>query len=192
MGYRNDKDALVAQVSALQGELQGYQEQNPCRHCGASNPQNARFCAQCAGKLLPLGHPPIPRRELWQVALLSIVTLSLYNIYLVWRWTIELNRLHGQPQRKPVWVLVLGILTMGIATMIYECLYAREVEDLLQHFGYPRQLAQRLQTRVVVFNVCGLALSCIPFGAIVGIPLGTAATVTLQRELNSFSSGSAG
>lgn len=186
MGYRSDRDALVAQVSALQDELEGYREQSPCRVCGAPNSQNAQFCAQCAARLQPVAHPPIAPRKLWLVALLSILTLGLYNIYLVWRWSIELNQLNGREVRNPTLVLVLGIVTLGIATMVYECLFAREVEDLLHHFGYPRKLAQRLQTRVVVFDVCGLALSCVPFGVIVGLPLGTAATVTLQRELNSF------
>ncbi len=188
MSYRDEKAALHAQVSVLERELKDYRDQRPCPTCGSPNQTGARFCSGCAARLETAAHPSIRRRQLAAVGALSIVTLSLYNIYLVYAWAKDLNQLLGQPRRNPNTVLILSIVTLGIAPLVFECLYAREVEELARHFGCRLHL-RRLATTVLVINVTALILSIIPFGALVGLPLGASATVLLQRELNVFASG---
>jgi hypothetical protein len=189
MTYRSEKDALFAQVHALQGELESYRAQNPCRACRYPNPASAQFCGQCAIRLSPLRHLPIQHRPLWQVALLSLLTFSLYNIYLVWRWSRDLARL-GPEKRNSKRVLWVSIVSLGLAPMVYECLMARDVEEQLHSYGYGPARPNRLQAYIITLNICAFLLSVIPFGAIVGIPLGVTATVMLQQQLNRFASPS--
>jgi hypothetical protein len=185
MTYRDEKEALIAQVSVLERELKDYRDVRPCPACGSPNPKDARFCGSCAARLEPAEHPIIKRRHLALVAVLSIVTLSIYNVYLVYAWACDLNRLAGRARRNPTTVLIVSIITLGLAALIYECLYAREVEELVRQFG-KRPFQRRLLSVVIAINVSALMLSVIPFGVIVGLPLGVVATVLIQRELNAF------
>ena len=126
---------------------------------------------------------PVKPRDLWIVGILSVITLGIYNIYLAYMWSRELNHLLGRERHSPVVVLIISIVSLGIAVAVYECFFA---------FDHARAAEQRnrelrmpsLPGTVVALEVSAIVLSLTGFGVIIGMPLGVAATVLLQREFN--------
>jgi len=125
----------------------------------------------------------ILRRDLATFVLLNIFTLGIYWFYIVYQWSKEVNGIVGRVKYQPVMVLVVSILSCGIAGMVFESLFAFDVAQAAKSRRIPGRMEQ-MPTWVLVCNVVGGLLCLIPFGVIVGLPLGLLASVLLQVELN--------
>jgi hypothetical protein len=127
---------------------------------------------------------PVQYRSQWAVIGLSIVTLFLgYPIYLVYQWSRELNGLHRQVRHSPGAVLALSIVTLGLASVIYECLFAHEISEQLRLRGHKQPLAH-LTAWVIGLNAIAALFALTGIGVIVAIPCGLAATCLVQAEFN--------
>lgn len=58
---------------------------------------------------------------------LSVFTLGLYWLYLLYSWAGDINRLYGSPHYSPRWVVLTTLLTLGLAGFWYHWRFAREL-----------------------------------------------------------------
>lgn len=123
------------------------------------------------------------RRDIALFVLLNVVTLGLYWFYVAFRWAKELNGLHGRAKYSPWLVLVTSILTCGIIGLVFECLYAFDLQEATRSRGIQDRNDQ-LPTWVIVCNCVAFVVAVIPFGVGVALPLGILASVLVQVELN--------
>ena len=125
----------------------------------------------------------VERRDVAILVLLFVVTLGLYWFYLAYHWAKEINGLLGRAKYQPVVVLLVSIVTCGLAGLVFEVLFALDAAQATKSRGITSRNEQ-LATWVIVCNCVGLAVSLIPFGVIVGFPLMVLASVLVQVELN--------
>jgi uncharacterized integral membrane protein len=134
----------------------------------------------------------IKRRDIALFVLLNIVTLGIYWFYVVYQWSKELNGLSGRVKYPPVVVLLLSILTCGLAGLVFECLYAFDVAEVARSRGIAGRLDQ-LGMWVIVANCAAGIVALIPFvGLPVAVALGTLASALVQMELNRLADALAG
>jgi hypothetical protein len=128
-------------------------------------------------------------RPISHVVLLSAVTLLIgYPIYLCYRWARELNGLLRERRYSPQVVLLLSIVTLGLAAIAYECLFAQELEQHFREGGRPDALPH-LSGWVIGMNVLAVVSSFTVVGVVVAIPCGMVATCLIQAELNKLAVG---
>ena len=128
---------------------------------------------------------PVKHRDLWVVGLLSAITGGLYNIYLVYRWSWEINGLSGHKKSDPSIVLLVSAVSLGLGVLVFECMFARELELIAADRG-EAPLMSGFSTVIIALNVSAVLLIMTGVGIILGLPLGVAATVLIQRQLNVF------
>ena len=126
--------------------------------------------------------PKVVRRDLFTLTLLLTVTLGLYSFYLVYLWAKDLGQLKGSDQ-SPGTVLLLSILTLGLAALVYEFMFASEAAALEQRRS-PKQAPSSLPNWVLILNctsvLCSLTVVLLPLALILGI----SATVLVQLQFN--------
>lgn len=129
----------------------------------------------------------VPRREIPLVVLLMIVTLGIYVVYLLYRWAQELNVLHGRDKYSPGLVLGLTIVTFCIAGVVFEILYAFDLEKEGERRNMPNRLVQ-LGMIVLGLNLAAIILPSITGGALAFLLWigGIVATCLVQAEFNKF------
>ena len=127
-----------------------------------------------------------PHRSVAILVLLMFVTLGLYSFYLVYRWANEVNSLLGREKHHPLVVLLVSILTCGMALIIYECVFGFEVAGMTASRGIAGRM-ENLPTWLILCNCIASLVSLIPYGVVLGFPLGVLASVLLQAELNKLS-----
>jgi hypothetical protein len=125
----------------------------------------------------------VQRRDIGLLVLLCIVTLGLYWPYLGYQWSKELNGLSGRVKYPPVAFLLVNILTCLLAGLVFECIFAFDIAEHTGRLGIKNR-NENLGAWVIGINVVALILCLIPFGVVVGLPLGTLATALVQVELN--------
>jgi hypothetical protein len=126
----------------------------------------------------------VSHREVGMLILLMVVTLGFYSLYLLYQWAKEINGLEGYVKHQPWLVLLLSIISCGIAAIIYECLFAVDLAKATAERGIATR-RENIVTLVIVLNSVAFATSLIPLvGIIFGAALGTAATAYLQVEMN--------
>jgi hypothetical protein len=125
----------------------------------------------------------VQQRSLGLVALLLVVTLGIYWFYLGYQWSKEMNGLAGRVKYPPVLLLVINIVTLGLAGLAYECIWAYDIAQAAQSRGVPGH-SQGLPLWVIVLNAVGLLLSLTGIGVVLGFPMGVAASLLVQAELN--------
>jgi hypothetical protein len=138
-------------------------------------------------KLSPADACEIKVREPAIVVLLMVVTCGLYAIYLQYQWAKEINGLSGEVRYPPLVVLIVNIVTTTLAGLAFEVVWAYD----LVRIGQQRGLANRFESLpiwVIVLNCLGVVLSLTVVGAVIGIPMGIAASVLVQLELNKLAS----
>jgi hypothetical protein len=126
-------------------------------------------------------------RSLPLVAVLSTVTLGLYSVYLCYQWAREINGLEGRVKHQPGVVVLVSVVTLCIAALVYECLFAYDAAAAARERGIDRERSD-LPMWVVITNALGFAVCILPFGFLIGIPLGIAATVLVQAQFNRLAS----
>ena len=124
-------------------------------------------------------------RNLWIVGLLSGITGGLYNVYLAYRWAAEINALSGTKKVAPSVVLLVSALSLGLGVLVFECMFARELESIAEDRGEV-VLVTGFSTVIIALNVSAVLLIMTGPGIVLGLPLGIAATVLIQRQLNAL------
>ncbi len=139
-------------------------------------------------KLTAADAADILRRDIAAFVLLNLVTLGIYWFYIVYQWSKEVNGLVGKVKYQPLMVLLVSILTCGLGGFVFECLMAFDVAETTKSRGVPARLAHMPQW-VIGCNIAAMLVCLIPFGVIVGLPLGLLASVLVQVELNKLAEG---
>ncbi len=129
---------------------------------------------------------PVRYRNLWVVGLLSGITGGLYNIYLAFRWAAEINALAGTRKVNPSVVLLVSALSLGLGVLVFECVFARDLESIAEGHGEVT-LITSFSTVIIALNVSAVLLMLSGVGIVLGLPLGIAATVLIQRQFNALS-----
>ena len=126
--------------------------------------------------------PRVERRDLGTISLLLVVTLSLYGFYLVYRWAKDLGQLTGK-DRSPGTVLLISILTLGIAPLVYEYVFAAEAAALEQR-RFPKRAPSSLPNWILILN-CATLLCCLTVVLCpLALVLGITASVLVQLQFN--------
>ena len=126
--------------------------------------------------------PKVERRDLATVAILLTVTLSLYAFYLVYQWAKDLSLLTGK-DHSPGTVLLISILTLGIAPLVYEYVFAAEVAALEQQ-RFPKRAPSSLPNWILILN-CATMLCCLTVVLTpLALVLGITASVLVQLQFN--------
>ena len=123
-------------------------------------------------------------RDILIVVLLSILTLFIgYPIYLCYQWARELNGLAQRVKHPPALVLVLTIVTLGLAAIVYESVFAQELEQEMRSRGR-KDATPYLMAWVTALNCIAIIASLTVVGIVIAIPCGLAATCLVQHEFN--------
>jgi len=137
----------------------------------------------------PSDFKTIEYRGVSRVVLLCVATLFIgYPIYLWYQWARELNGLRREARHSPQIVLILSLVTLGLAGMIYEAIFAHELEQQFSQLGRSDSMPQ-LATWVICLNALAFMLSLTGLGVLLAIPCGLAATCLVQAELNKLAVG---
>jgi hypothetical protein len=134
-------------------------------------------------KLTDADAADIKRRDIAVFVLLCFVTLGIYWFYVSYHWSKEINGLVGRVKYQPLVLLLVNILTCGMAGMIFESLFAFDVAEQAKVRGLADRFEQ-LPMWVIVCNSAAVITALIPFGVVIALPLGTLASVLVQLELN--------
>jgi len=147
------------------------------------NPYQAPQIPHAQPKLTAADAADIKRRDITVFILLCVVTLGIYWFYISYQWSKEINGLVGRAKYNPVLVVVVNILTCGLAGLVFESLFAFDIAEQTRLRNTPGRMDQ-LATWVLVCNGAALITAIIPFGFLLALPLGTLASVLVQVELN--------
>lgn len=146
----------------------------------ALNPYKQSFVER---KLTAAEASDIKHRDIAVFVLLMVVTLGFYWFYVSYQWAKELNGLGGRVKFRPLLVLLTNILTCGISGIVFECLFAFDIAEHTRSRGLAGRM-ENLATWVIVINSAALLACLIPFGVVLGLPLGVLASMLVQVELN--------
>jgi hypothetical protein len=130
---------------------------------------------------------PIRPRNLAFVAIMGVVTLTIYNYYLMYQWAKELNALEGRQRYGPGSLILICIVTLGLAGVIIEIVFARNLENRTRTLRVAGAFPS-LAAAVGGLNVAALAIALLTSYGIVALVLGTMASVLVQREFNLLAS----
>ena len=128
---------------------------------------------------------PIQKRDIGIVVLLSLVTLSVYYVYLMAEWAKDINYLLKRDRHNPVVVVVVGVLTLLSALIAWEIIYAYDLQKITEERKIPGRNAS-LGTYVLVLNLISCAVLFVSggFAVILSVVLGIWAYCLIQKELN--------
>jgi hypothetical protein len=123
-----------------------------------------------------------------QVWLFSIATLGFFGFYLVPSWAEQLERITGKPRMSFGTLLGLGIVTLGVALLVVEIVYAFKLTRHGQRAGRADSNWQ-LGPWVAILNMgaLGWSLATVGIGFLLGgFVLGILATWLVQAEINLY------
>jgi uncharacterized membrane protein len=127
----------------------------------------------------------IQKRDIGIVVLLSLVTLSIYYIYLMARWAGDINSLLNRTRHRPVLIVVVGICTLLFALIIWEIVYAYDLQRITEKRNTPGR-NRALGSYVLILNIISAAVAVLSGGLafIVSVGVGIWAYCLIQKELN--------
>ncbi len=125
----------------------------------------------------------VEHRDIAIIVLLMIVTLGIYWFYLCYVWAKEINGLAGRVKYQPWAVLLVNIVTCGLAGLVLECLFAFDIAQESGARGV-RQRMENLGVCVIICNCAAPLLSVTMCGVVIAMPLGILASALVQVELN--------
>ena len=70
-----------------------------------------------------------------KVFVLSLVTLGIYNLILLYRWIQTLNKVRGRSIIDPTLAIVFSVITLGIASIYYDYQVVKEYELIIKEVG---------------------------------------------------------
>jgi hypothetical protein len=130
----------------------------------------------------------IEKRDLGKVIILSIVTLGIYGILLMAKWTDDVNFLIKRLKHEKIVIIIVGVVTLGIALAVWEIIFAYDI----QGYTEKRRLSERsknLGATVLGLTLFAYALAFASGGLafIFSMAVGIYASCLVQKELNMIS-----
>ena len=108
-----------------------------------------------------------------KVFVLSLVTLGIYNLILLYRWIQTLNKVRDRSIIDPTLAIVLSVITLGIASIYYEYQVVKEYELLIKDLGEQKNSIgnlnpppNNLKDLVLYGNIFILVLSFVSAGTL--------------------------
>jgi len=147
----------VAEAKAVGRPKQAGGQPVACPRCEAFNPRGAVTCASCGLSLVRQAWADRYTQAPWQLALLSILTFSLYDFYWfhrTWRMLRDL-RPGGQPRRPGL--RMLGLLVPGLNCVLIYRLF-RDVHDITPATHPPEQEREGLEPAALLVLYVGFVL----------------------------------
>ena len=108
-----------------------------------------------------------------KVFVLSLVTLGIYNLILLYRWIQTLNKVRDRSIIDPTLAIVLSVITLGIASIYYDYQVVKEYELLIKDSGEQKNSIgnlnpppNNLKDLVLYGNIFILVLSFVSAGTL--------------------------
>ena len=108
-----------------------------------------------------------------KVFVLSLVTLGIYNLILLYRWIQTLNKVRDRSIIDPTLAIVLSVITLGIASIYYDYQVVKEYELLIRDLGEQKNSIgnlnpppNNLKDLVLYGNIFILVLSFVSAGTL--------------------------
>ena len=108
-----------------------------------------------------------------KVFVLSLVTLGIYNLILLYRWIQTLNKVRDRSIIDPTLAIVLSVITLGIASIYYDYQVVKEYELLIKDLGEQKNSIgnlnpppNNLKDLVLYGNIFILVLSFVSAGTL--------------------------
>ena len=108
-----------------------------------------------------------------KVFVLSLVTLGIYNLILLYRWIQTLNKVRDRSTIDPTLAIVLSVITLGIASIYYDYQVVKEYELLIKDSGEQKNSIgnlnpppNNLKDLVLYGNIFILVLSFVTAGTL--------------------------
>ena len=108
-----------------------------------------------------------------KVFVLSLVTLGIYNLILLYRWIQTLNKVRDRSIIDPTLAIVLSVITLGIASIYYDYQVVKEYELLIKDSGEQKNSIgnlnpppNNLKDLVLYGNIFILVLSFVTAGTL--------------------------
>lgn len=121
--------------------------------------------------------------------LLTVFTLGLYPFYLVPCQSRDLKAITGRERMEFTALLILGIVTLSLVTLVVQVLYAFDLERHGKSVNRPGR-RESLGTVVLVLTVLAVVLSfaidSFFVGYLVGTLFGSASLWLVQKEINLY------
>ena len=129
----------------------------------------------------------LKRRDLGMFVLLMVVTLGIYGFYLIPKLGLSVNRLIKREEYKFNQVLLVGIFTLGIGLVVFEILYAYNME---KDSSYTREKwsNRNIGGYVLALNILAVVLAFVSGGLalVISFALGCWATWLIQNQVNKY------
>ena len=129
----------------------------------------------------------LKRRDLGMFVLLMVVTLGIYGFYLIPKLGLSVNRLIKREEYKFNQVLLVGIFTLGIGLVVFEILYAYNME---KDSSYTREKwsNRNIGGYVLALNILAVVLALVSGGLalVISFALGCWATWLIQNQVNKY------
>ena len=129
----------------------------------------------------------LKRRDLGMFVLLMVVTLGIYGFYLIPKLGLSVNRLIKREEYKFNQVLLVGIFTLGIGLVVFEILYAYNME---KDSSYTREKwsNRNIGGYVLALNILAVVLAFVSGGLalVISFALECWATWLIQNQVNKY------
>lgn len=125
---------------------------------------------------------PIKKVDIAIFILLLFVTCGLYIFYVSYVWAKNVNYFLKREKYNPILVLLVGIATCGIATFIFEILFAYDLQAITKE----RNLLDRLNNLgawAIGLNILAIVLVPLTKG-FSSFGIGIIPSVLIQLEIN--------
>jgi len=127
----------------------------------------------------------IEKRDLGKVVIFSIVTLGIYGILLMAKWTDDVNFLIGKQKHEKIVIIVVGVITLGIALAVWEIIFAYDIQNYTEKIRL-QERSKNLGGTVLGFTLFAYALALASGGLafVLSMAFGIYASCLVQKELN--------
>ena len=124
-------------------------------------------------KVISIENANFKKQSSAKVFVLSLVTLGIYNLILLYRWIQTLNKVRDRSFIDPTLAIVLSVITLGIASIYYDYQVVKEYELLIKDLGEQKNSIgnlnpppNNLKDLVLYGNIFILVLSFVSAGTL--------------------------
>lgn len=136
-------------------------------------------------KLVVSNSHTIEKRDLGKIVIFSTVTLGIYGILLIAKWTDDVNFLLGKQKHEKIVIVVVSVVTIGIALTVWEIIFAYDIQNYTEKIRL-KERSKNLGGTVLGLTLFAYALAFASGGLafILSMAFGICASCLVQKELN--------